>query len=835
SATSITAGTSSVPTGATVAGTLPASVPTKLYKFNASAGDKLSFHNVGYAGDPATWQLLDPFNKVLFKSGMGSDVANLAIGASGAYTLVLYAPLGTSVTPTYSFQVNWQSNTAPAPITGTALTLGNRVATTVGVSGVDSYKFTLGSPSRLWFDSQTNQSVSWTLVGPQGTVVNIRPFASDDLNLGLLPAGTYSLKVSGGSGTDYSFNLLDFAAATPVTTGADVSDTLNLVGLTKLYSFSGTAGSKIFLDNTFYHNTQFFPDAASWTLIDPFGATAYSNGLAKDSGRLTLGTTGTYTLVVQGRLTDPGATSYTFNVRPVSDTTAGLTVGTPVTGTLANPGQVNNYTFTLATPTHLWFDSRTSGGKLLWTLKGAQGTIVKGTSLPSGDLDVGLLPAGSYTLTVLGSGDYTGNYDFNLIDFATATATTIGTDVSGTLDPANSANLYRFSGAAGSTIYLDSFDFSTSDPSGFAGTWTLIDPFGNVVFNNSFKTDSSRITFETSGTYTLIVQGHDDSTGTGGFAFNVRPVTETSTALTIGTAATGSITSPGQSNNFTFTLATPTRLWFDSQTYDSNLIWTLKGPQGTVVFYRAFSWNDSVVGLLPAGSYTLSVYGVGDYTKSYAFNLLDIAAATPITPGTSNSGTLNPGTSTRLYQFSATAGSTILVDFTAFSTTDPIGYSGRWALYDSFDNLVVENVLTDDSGRWTVPRTGTYTLAVQGEIYSSGNASYTFNVRPVTDTTNALTLGTAVNGNIGSPGQGNDYTFTLATPTRLWLDSRTNDGSMTWALKGPQGILVYATSLAQDDQNLGLLPAGSYTFSIRGIGEHLGNYSFNILDLASAT
>ncbi|MHC5538377.1 beta strand repeat-containing protein, partial [Singulisphaera rosea] len=829
-ATSITAGTASAPTGAVVTGILSASVPTKLYKFDASAGDTLSFHNISDAGDAATWQLLDPFGKVLFKSRMGSDFGGVAIGATGTYTLVLVSAPSLVVAPSYSFQVNFQSDSGPATVTGTALTLGNRVATTLGASGRDNYQFTLSSPSRLWFDSQASTDVSLTLVGSQGTLVEDHPFASDDLNLGLLPAGAYSLRVSGASGTEYAFNVLDFAAATAVTPNADVSGTINLVGLTQLYSFSGTTGSKLFLDNTFSS-----PNAADWTLMDPFGATVFVGDLSTDSGRLTLGTTGTYTLVVQGHVDILDESSYTFNVRLFSDTTAELTVGTPVIGDLANPGQVNNYTFTLDTPTHLWFDSRTTDGELLWTLKGSQGTVVNGTSLPSGDVNVGLLPAGNYTLTVIGLGDSTGSYNFNLIDFAKATAITTGINVSGTSDPGNSANLSQFPETAGSTIYLDSIDFSTTDPSGLAGTWTLIDPVGKVVFNDSVISDSSRIILGVSGTYTLVVQGNDDSTGTSRYAFNVRPVEDTTTELTLGTAVDGNIASPGQANNDTFTLAAPTWLWFDSRTDDSNLVWTLKGPQGTAVSSQAFSSGDSKTAFLSAGIYTLTVLGVGDHTNGYAFRLLDMAASTPITPGMSASGTLGPANSTNLYQFSETAGSKVFVNFTNFSATDPSRYHGVWELFGPTGNWVNEYGFTEDAAPLTLPATGTYTLAVEGDLQESGTASYTFNVRPVTDTTTALTLGTAVNGNIGSPGQGNDYTFTLETPTRLWLDSRTNDGRMAWDLKGPEGFLAYSTPLSKDDQDLGLLPAGDYTFTIHGVGDHIGGFSFNILDLAGAT
>ncbi|MHC5540868.1 beta strand repeat-containing protein, partial [Singulisphaera rosea] len=393
-------------------------------------------------------------------------------------------------------------------------------------SGVDSYKFTLASPTRLWFDSQLGASVTLTLVGPQGAVVTNRYFYYDDQDLGMLPAGTYSLKVSGSAGVAYAFNVLDFAAATAVTQGTAVSDSLNPANSAKIYRFSGTVGSTVFIDNTSLSSSDPNNPVGSWSLFDPFGAQVFDNALNVDSGRITLGATGTYTLVVRGYLNASGSVNYGFNVRPVNDTTSTLTIGTPVTGNVASPAQNNNYTFTLAAPTRLWFDSRTNDGSLSWYLSGPQGTVLGGGAFSYDDQSLGLLPAGSYTLTVPGGGDYTGGYTFNLLNLATATAITPGTSVSGTLNPANSTNLYQFSGTAGSTIFLQNTAFSTTDPSGFGGVWSLLDPFGYQVFNSSIGNDSGRITLGATGTYTLVLQGAVKATGTESYTFNVIPVTD---------------------------------------------------------------------------------------------------------------------------------------------------------------------------------------------------------------------------------------------------------------------------------------------------------------------
>ena len=48
----------------------------------------------------------------------------------------------------------------------------------------------------------------------------------------------------------------------------------------------------------------------------------------------------------------------------------------PVHGTLNQPGQIDQYTFSLSTPTQVYFDSQTPNSQIDWTLTGATGTLV---------------------------------------------------------------------------------------------------------------------------------------------------------------------------------------------------------------------------------------------------------------------------------------------------------------------------------------------------------------------------------------------------------------------------------------------------------------------------
>ena len=124
----------------------------------------------------------------------------------------------------------------------------------------------------------------------------------------------------------------------------------------------------------------------------------------------------------------------------------------------------------------------------------------------------------------------------------------------------------------------------------------------------------------------------------------------------------GEIEVPGEIDRYAFSLTEPKRIYFDSQTNDGNLNWSLTGPQGTEVSQRSIQNSDSIdftgnpVLDLASGDYTLSIDGVGAATGNYTFRLLDLGNATPITPGTPVSESLDPANETDLYQFDVTGG-----------------------------------------------------------------------------------------------------------------------------------------------------------------------------------
>ncbi|MHB0961459.1 MAG: RHS repeat-associated core domain-containing protein [Pirellulaceae bacterium] len=709
--------------GTAVSGTLSPHNETDAYRFAATAGDRF-FFDVQTSTDMGNtaWRLLDPYGVEIFNQGF-SDVDTRILQATGNYTLLVEGYYHD--TDIGSYTVNVQPI---APAVPQALTLGSTVNETIAISGEqDVYQFTLAAASNLYFDSlSVNGNLNWTLTGPAGTTVNQRSFTGSDWFTSLqgllnLPAGNYSLAIDGSGDTtgDYSFRLLNLGDAEILTPGTAVSGTLSPHNETDAYRFAATAGDRFFFDvqtSTDMGNT-------AWRLLDSYGVEIFNQYFSDVDTRI-LQATGNYTLLVEGYYHDTGTGSYTINVQPIAPVVPqALTLGSTVNETIAVAGEQDVYQFTLAAAANLYFDSLSDDGNFNWTLTGPAGTTVNQRSFTGSDWFASLqgllnLPAGDYTLTIDGSGDTTGDYSFHLLNLADAEILTPGTAVSGTLSPHNETDAYRFAATAGDRFF---FDVQTSTDMGNTA-WRLLDSYGVEIFNQYFSDVDTRI-LQATGNYTLLVEGYYHDTGTGSYTINVQPIAPVvPQALTLGSTVSEAIAVAGEQDVYQFTLESASNLYFDSLTNNGNLSWTLVGPAGSAVSNRSFTNSDRGVPLdelrLPGGDYRLTVDGSGDATGPYSFRLLDLAAATAITPGTSVSSNLAPAGETDVYGFTAAAGDRFYFDQTqrAQNLSNTL-----WRLLGPHGNEIFQQGFSDVD-TLTLPVAGTYTLLVEGYVGDTGSS-----------------------------------------------------------------------------------------------------------------
>ena len=302
----------------------------------------------------------------------------------------------------------------------------------------------------------------------------------------------------------------------------------------------------------------------------------------------------------------------------------------------------------------------------------------------------------------------------------------------------------------------------------------------------------------------------------------------------------GSIEVPGQTTLYTFQLTEPRRVLFDALTPNSGLTWALDGVAGPLVAPTAFTQSDAQSGgsvlALDSGDYTLRVDGNGDTTGAYSFRLLNLDNAPVIDTGLAVTGRLESlGRETDLFQFAAAAGTELYLDAQALSSG-----SANWSLLGP-DGVAVFSkrafLTYDDPARLIVPRTGTYTLLLEGSVSNGAASDYRFTVYPVADRTQALAVDTPVLDRLVSPGSNDRYTFTLAESGRLWFDALSNSGVL-WSLIGPRGAEVTNREIRLSDstsQNPALdLLAGDYVLTIGNSSDRIGHYAFRLLTDASA-
>jgi len=832
---------------------------TQIYRFSAAAGDRFFFDHISNANlGSLYWRLINPYNAIIFARNLNSDAGTNVLGAAGTYTLLIEGYIGETTQGTYSFNVQPEGNVPPPTLTGTPLTIGAVVGGTLATAtSTNAYTFSLAAPTRLYFDALTNSDFRWTLRGPPGVIVNNQDFQISDgydaIALLDLTAGNYQLTITGLAG-DYQFRLLDFANATPYTPGTSITNTLAPGRSTALFRFAGTAGDRMFFDG---RPTSGLAQQTQVRLYAPVGNVLLDQNIVDDAQTFTLLQSGTYTLAVEGRISENAASgTYSFNLQPVVDATNALTIGATVSGNIATVGQIQYYTFTLPASARLYFDALTYND-FYWRLDAPRGEIVPWRSFPTSDAaeianPVLSLDAGTYTIGIAAQNfAFTGAYQFRVLNLGTGTAYTPGTSVTNTLAPARSTALYRFTGSAGQRVFFDGRPTTVFSHIPYA---RIVAPLGNVVMAEYVNNDVQTFTLPQSGDYTLAVEGRIyDNNASGTYAFNLQPVTHVTNALTIGALNGATITTVGQTHYYTFSLPSAARLYFDALTYAADFYWRLDAQWGEVVPWRSFDTSDAAeianpMLSLPPGNYTLAV-AENNFasTGSYQFRLLDFEDATAFTPGTVVTNALTPNRSTKFYEFVANAG-----DKMYFDGLPNAGFSHQpqTRIYAPLGNIVMDTSVNTDVGTFTLPQSGTYKLTVEGRIYDNGpGTNFAFNLQPVVYPTNALTIGATTGGTIATLGQGHYYTFTLAAPARLYFDALTYSSSSDfyWRLDAQAGApnvlrqvvdwRAFASSDASEVSNpLLALEAGSYLLQIAPASfSFTGDYQFRLLDFATAT
>jgi len=416
------------------------------------------------------------------------------------------------------------------------------------------------------------------------------------------------------------------------------------------------------------------------------------------------------------------------------------------------------------------------------------------------------------------------------IAFATSTVANVAT--------ANKIGLFLFDAVAGQRVSLYTSGV-TSSPTQIAiyapDTSAVTGP--SPVYGSAF-TDVK--TLPAAGTYSILIDPYSTTSGSATLMlYNVPP--DVTGTISAGQTPAFTVTTPGQAARYTFSGTASQRVAFTATSSTIALTsFSILAADGTIVAQAPVANNNSLgPTTLPAtSSYTLLADPFDLYTGAMTVTMYDVPAdlTGTVTPGGSAiTPTFTGAFQNGSYTFSGTNGQRISLQ----------GASGTFS-----SNCDLEVSIANPSGGsvgsttcmgtsgfidvQTLSATGTYTVKLNPQWITTGNATLTLHDVPG-DPTTSLSIGGAT-GTLTTtvPGQNAEATFS-GTASQQVTVHLTNDtyspGSTTVTLRKPDGTqLTQASSQSTNfDLTTVTLPTtGTYTVFVNPPGTTTGSIGVNV-------
>lgn len=384
-----------------VAGQLDNPVKQVLYTFYGTPGRQILFSPDHSSSSRVTRKLIAPNGTVLFDDYFGNVSTPVTITSTGQYQLLI----GFDTFYTTTFPVTYDFDLLDYVIPSVPISFNTVVSGSITqLNEVDYYSFSANAGDAFYLNiiqNTTNTSFQrkgFSILAPDGSLVVAPTFSTSTPFVAPL-TGTYLVKIdtlpgnAAGGISNYQFNV---QTAIPLSVDdPPVSGPLN-VGQAYLYTFSGSAGQRVFLN---------IPNqtAAGYSIIAPNRATVLAPNSASPDV-LTLPTTGTYFLVVRNFQSFNSTFGFELvNVAPT--TTQAIPLDQVLNDSLQSYGQRKNYTFSGTAGQQLVFDFKGNSNQVPFTLTGPTGSTL--FSQTTSNQVVTLSASGTYTLTA--AGYFTGN------------------------------------------------------------------------------------------------------------------------------------------------------------------------------------------------------------------------------------------------------------------------------------------------------------------------------------------------------------------------------------------------------------------------------------------
>ncbi|MFY8200514.1 MAG: hypothetical protein ACOVLE_07585, partial [Pirellula staleyi] len=580
------------------------------------------------------------------------------------------------------------ANTRPQGLAdpATPINVGDLIngATTTAGELVE-YAFNAKLGQRIFFDVSNTDAFSfnWKVTNPNGSVLFTNGFMSDQDVVVLPQTGAYTITVA-GSGTRwgaFQFALVDVPAptTTPFSIENVVAGSLTIPGQQAKYTFTGTAGQNLYLD---VQNTD--PFAFNWSMAAPNGSTVFNDALMRDLNTTTLPASGTYTITVDGTAESVGR--FQFQLRNVPNpTTTAIAIEDMVTGGTTVPDQKQRFTFNATAGQKIFFDvQNTNIFGFNWRVDTPNGTNLF-TDDQMRDFEPITMPAtGKYTITVDGTDEFVGSFQFQLrnVPGPTTTQFNIGDVVDGAIAIPGQFAIYKFNGTSGQRLFFD-----VQNTNIFNFNWNVVTPNGATLFSDGFMRDKDPLILPETGSYTMTIDAPGDVVDAFHFQLINLPFVAPNPIL-LDQVVSGRISLPGEVDQYTFSGQAGQLVYFDVQEGSLfDLSWTLRNANGNVVFTDSFFRDRPTSALPTTGTYALTIDDSGDRVEPYRFQM---GTLDPINFGQTVTGNIREFGKVEFYRFDAIANSPFSLDVIASESN-----SMRWELISPTGNFLLSNIATD--------------------------------------------------------------------------------------------------------------------------------------------
>jgi hypothetical protein len=818
-----------LPTGVTNAGTLDPANAAAYFLFTPTPGDRYRLTIPGRTNlNALTVHVVDPYGNVLASPFFGGP-AEFTTRVAQPHQIIVNGGSRNTGAGTYSIVLNLLGN-APLHPDAPTLVLGNEQVIETTTAFTNRYAFSLAEATLLGINPlAANWGDRWQLIGPAG-ILNDDSLVNGTRHTPAV-AGDYHLVVWRTSTPPgpTRFVIHDAGNPPPIILGESVRLTNAPSARTAYRRLSLTNGQTVaMLADGF---SGFGNVTPRWEVLAPDGQPLRINGSSFSSSffdfeRWTAPIAGNYTVafmappfIADSNTSNTPEGIRRFQVVQVEDLDLPLALGSEIAGSVPTPDGSVTYRFQLPTARRLFVDGLLSS-PAAWRLEGSAGLVASGR-FDSENAAVHALRPGDYRLVIRGNQRETPEYRFRLVDLDQAPAISLGQSVTNAHTPPNGTIAYRIQLNAGQQLLGRAFratGFPSSQP-----RWTLIDPTGRQVWSQNFS-DTASIATTSGGFHTLMIQGPVGNAGTNTtHAFAILPILLRDEPLAFDTTIQSTITSPGQTITYRFSLADRRRISIDSlETANAN--WQLINNSRTVAssaFFTDASWQWD----LAPGDYRFVVAPTGVETPTFRFRFLDAAAGTPITLDATNQVVLDPARSSQYLRVALNAGQTLYLDH--------LGNTGLPSnvgilLTDPLGNLLINQTL-NDTGPFVVRTTGIHDILIQGRISNPDVPGSTRFVLRRADVVSAPYVpGSEISGSISTPGQVRRYEWNQPTRQTFLMDSQAYT-AIQWSVEGAWGL--ESSGRLWSEPGPFEIPAGNASLTLRDDNDGTNRFRMRLVPM----